>query len=223
MLYCYNEVFAPITRANSIRVILSIANGMDMEIHQMDVKTAFLNGKLDEEIYMQQPKGYIDEKNPDHVRKLHKSLYGLKQAARCWNSVIDKHFKDSGYIQNKVDPCVYVKNNTRNNKNSIMIIAIHVDGLILACNDAPMMATKKKNLHRKFEMKDQGEAHHILGMSISRDRDKRTLTISQGMYLENVLKTLQHAGLLLHQLILIKLSSSCRMMRNLLIYKNTKL
>ncbi len=184
----YNEVFAPVTRANSIRVILSIANAMDMEISQMDVTTAFLHGSLDEEIYMRQPEGYEDQKNPDHVCKLQKSLYGLKQAARCWNGVIDKHFKDSGYIQNRADPCVYVKNTTRNNKKSIMIIAIHVDDIILACNDAQMMDAEKKNLQRKFEMKDQGDAHHILGMSISRDRKKRILTISQKVYLENVLK-----------------------------------
>ena len=184
----YNEVFAPVTRANSIRVILSIANAMSMEIHQMDVKTAFLNGNLDEEIYMKQPKGYVDTKNPDYVCKLQKSLYGLKQAARCWNSVIDQSFKDSGYVQNKADPCVYVKNITRSNKKSIMIIAIHVDDLILACNDAQMMETEKADLQRKFEMKDQGEAHHILGMCISRNKEERTLTISQKMYLENVLK-----------------------------------
>ena len=110
----YNEVFAPVTRANSIRVILSIANAMSMEIHQMDVKTAFLNGNLDEEIYIKQPKGFVDTKNPDYVCKLQKSLYGLKQAARCWNSVIDQSFNHSGYVQNKADPCSYVKNITRN-------------------------------------------------------------------------------------------------------------
>ena len=184
----YNEVFAPVTRANSIRVILSIANALNMEIHQMDVKTAFLNGRLDEEIYMKQPKGYVDNENPDHVCKLQKSLYGLKQAARCWNDVIDNYFKDSGYVQNRADPCVYVKNIIRNGKKSTMIVAIHVDDLILACNDAEMMATEKKDLQGKFEMKDQGEAHHILGMSILRNRDKHILTISQKTYLENVLR-----------------------------------
>ena len=184
----YNEVFAPVTRANSIRVILSIANALNMEIHQMDVKTAFLNGRLDEEIYMKQPKGYIENEHPDYVCKLQRSLYGLKQAARCWNGVIGKYFKDSGYIQNRADPCVFVKKIIRNGKKRTMIIAIHVDDLILACNDAEMMATEKKDLQRNFEMKDQGEAHHILGMSILRNREKHTLTISQRTYLENVLK-----------------------------------
>ena len=83
---------------------------------------------------------------------------------------------------------MYVKNIIRNGKKSTMIIAIHVDDLTLACNDAEMMATEKKDLQREFEMKDQGEVHHILGMSISRNRDKHTLTISQRTYLENVLK-----------------------------------
>ncbi len=84
--------------------------------------------------------------------------------------MIDKRLKDTSYVENKADPCVYVKSTTRNSKNSIVIIAIHVDDIILACNDAQIMAAEKKNLQRKFEMKDQGEAHHILDMSISRDR-----------------------------------------------------
>ena len=75
----YNEGFAPVTRANSIRVNLSIAYALSMEVHQMDVKTAFLNGRLDEEVYMNQPKGYRDTKNPDHVCKLQKSLW-LKES-----------------------------------------------------------------------------------------------------------------------------------------------
>ena len=91
----------------------------------MDVEAAFVDGKLDKEVYMQQPKCYIDEKIPDPVCKLHKRFYGLKQASTCQNSVIEKHFKDSGYIQNKADPCVLVKNITKNNKKSIMIIAIY--------------------------------------------------------------------------------------------------
>lgn len=76
----YNEGFAPVTRAHSIRVILSIANPLNMELHQKDVKTAFLNGRLNEETYMKQPKGCIDHENPHPVCKLQKSLYALKQA-----------------------------------------------------------------------------------------------------------------------------------------------
>ena len=102
--------------------------------------------------------------------------------------MIDKYFKDSGYVQNRADPCVYVKNITRNKEKSIMIIAIHVDDHILACNDKQMMEIEKADLQRKFGIKDQGEAHHILGMSISRNMEKHTLVISQKMLFENFLK-----------------------------------
>ena len=185
----YEEVFAPVARANSLRTILAIANAMDMEVHQMDVKTAFLNGKLTEEIYMQQPEGYVDQKHPDYVCKLHKSLYGLKQSARCWNNVIDEYFKDHGYIQNKADQCVYIKNIIKNQKKSTMIIFLHVDDIIMACNDKEMMKNEKKEMEKKFEMQDL--AHHILGMNISRKRKEHMLRISQRNYLEKVLERFQ--------------------------------
>ena len=81
----YDEVFAPVAKYNSIRTILAIANELDLEVHQMDVKTAFLNGDLDCEIYMNQPEGFIDPERLEMVCKLRKSIYGLKQATRCWN------------------------------------------------------------------------------------------------------------------------------------------
>ena len=85
----YQEVFSPVARYNSIRALFAVANTCDWDIHQMDVKTAFLQGDLDEAIFMKQPEGYIDEERPNHVCRLNKSIYGLKQAARCWNSSID--------------------------------------------------------------------------------------------------------------------------------------
>ena len=93
----YQEVFSPVARYSTIRSLLAVANIYDWEIHQMDVKTAFLQEDLEEEIYMRQPDGYIDNDKPSHVCKLKKSIYGLKQAARCWNSAIDSHLKSNGY------------------------------------------------------------------------------------------------------------------------------
>ena len=103
----YQEVFSPVARCNSIRSLLAVANVCDWEIHQMDVKTAFLQGDLEEEIYMKQPDGYIDEERPDHVYKLKKCIYGLKQAARCWNVAIDTFLLSNGYRKCSADPCVY--------------------------------------------------------------------------------------------------------------------
>ena len=103
----------------------------DWEVHQMGVKTAFLQGDLDEEIYMQQPDGYVNERKPDHVCKLKKSLYGLKQAAHCWNFAIDNFLKWNGYKQVGADPCLYIKSvKQRDGKINFVILSIHVDDIL---------------------------------------------------------------------------------------------
>jgi hypothetical protein len=105
----YDEVYAPVARGNAIRTVLAIANHLDWDIHQMDVKTAFLNGDLDSEIYMKQPPGYVSKQHPDWVCKLENNLYGLKQGARCWNTKIDQYLKKIGYKQCSAEACVYTK------------------------------------------------------------------------------------------------------------------
>ena len=109
----YNEVFSPVVRITTIRSLLALSNAKNWEVHQMDVKTAFLQGNLEEEIYMRQLDGYVSEEYPNHVCKLKKSVYGLKQSARCWNNAIDTFLKSSGYLyqhgQMKSDPCLYMK------------------------------------------------------------------------------------------------------------------
>ena len=89
----YHEVFSPVVRSTSVRLLLALANTLDWDIHQMNVKTAFLQGDLTEDIYMKQPEGYRSKEHPDYVCKLNKSLYGLKQSARCWNSALDSYLK----------------------------------------------------------------------------------------------------------------------------------
>ena len=101
----------------------------------MDVKCAFLNGDIDNEIYMQQPDGYVNNDKPGMVCKLKKSLYGLKQSARCWNLVMDEFLKSSAYVQSTADPCVYSKIVVKNEKKILMLIAVYVDDTILASND----------------------------------------------------------------------------------------
>ena len=105
----YNDVFAPVARYTSIRSIIAIANQLDLEVHQMDVKSAFLNGKLNEEIYKHQPEGFVNAEKPRKVCRLKKSLYGLKQSARCWNIVLDKHLKNSGYTHKVQLICVFIQ------------------------------------------------------------------------------------------------------------------
>ena len=184
----YNEVFAPVARYNSITSVLAIANQLDLHVHQMDVKSAFLNGTLDEDIYMRQPDGYIDKNSPNKVCKVHKSLYGLKQPARCWNLVMDEFLKSNGYLQNAADPCLYSKTVQNGKKSILTIIAVYVDDTILATNDIDILNSEKLNLSKRFEMDDREEIHHLLGMRIKRNRTSRELTIDQSTYLENVLK-----------------------------------
>ena len=92
----YDEVFSPMAQNTSVKSLLALANAHDLEIHQMDVKTAFLNGSLDCEICMSQPEGFVDPDRPNHVCKLKKSIYGLKQSARCWNTTLDEYLKSVG-------------------------------------------------------------------------------------------------------------------------------
>ena len=185
----YNEVFSPVVRNTTVRSLLAISNAKNWEVHQMDVKTAFLQGNLEEEIYMRQPDGYVREDNPDHVCKLKKSIYGLKQSARCWNIAIDTFLKSNGYKQMESDPCLYMKSiKDQNGIIKFVILSIHVDDILLFSNDLSMLNDEKKSIASKFKIDDMGEVKHILGMLIKRDRARGKMTISQSKYLEGVLK-----------------------------------
>jgi hypothetical protein len=157
----YNEVFAPVAKYKSIRTILAIANQLNLEVHQMDVCSAFLNGVLEEDIFMKQPEGFVSEKFPKKVCKLKKSLYGLKQSARVWNKQIDEYLKKSGYVQNTADPCIYYRVEEVDGRSITMIIGVYVDDTILMSNDNETLLEEKKRIGERFEMDDRGEVHFI--------------------------------------------------------------
>ena len=180
----YEETFSPVVKYESLRAVLAIANQHNMEIHQMDVNAAYLNGDIDADIYMRQPEGYINPNNPNKVCKLRKGLYGLKQGGRIWNEKIDKYLKSQGYIPSDADPCIYVKCK----KGKIVIIALYVDDTIIVTNCNDMLHSAKKMLNEKFDMTDLGEVKSILGMSIKRNRKDGVLTINQSAYLRSVLE-----------------------------------
>jgi hypothetical protein len=184
----YEEVFSPVARYSSIRTLLALANAHNLEIHQMDVKTAFLNGSIEHDIYMSQPEGFIDPDHPEYVCKLKKSIYGLKQSARCWNQTLDSFLKKNGYRKSGADNCIYVKSERKaNGVISFVILAVYVDDIIPVSNDVDMLKAEKESLCREFEMVDQGEIHFVLGMSIKRDRTNKVLFINQAKYVESVL------------------------------------
>jgi hypothetical protein len=150
----------------------------------MDVKTAFLNGDIEEELYMVQPKGFVDPKNADKVCKLQRSIYGLKQASRSWNRRFDKVIKDFGFIQTHGEACIYKKVSG----SSVAFLILYVDDILLIGNDIELLSSVKGYLNKCFSMKDLGEAAYILGIKIYRDRSRRLIGLSQSTYLDKILK-----------------------------------
>ena len=114
----YDETFSPVVRSESVRSVISLACREGLKLHQMDVTTAFLNGELDQEIYMKQPKGFTAGGQEHLVCRLKKSLYGLKQSSQCWNQVLDVQLKKMGFQQSPSDPCIYISK-----KDGLFIIA----------------------------------------------------------------------------------------------------
>ncbi|KAK1670359.1 hypothetical protein QYE76_058518, partial [Lolium multiflorum] len=180
----YDETFSPVAKLKSVRILLAIAAFFDYEIWQMDVKTAFLNGDIEEELYMVQPKGFVDPKNADKVCKLQRSIYGLKQASRSWNRRFDKVIKDFGFIQCHGEACIYKKVSG----SSVAFLILYVDDILLIGNDIELLSSVKGYLNKCFSMKDLGEAAYILGIKIYRDRSRRLIGLSQSTYLDKILK-----------------------------------
>ena len=180
----YEETFAPVAKFKSIRTIVAIACELDLELHQMDVKTAFLNGDLEEEVYMKQPDGFVVSGSENKVCKLKKSLYGLKQAPRAWNNKIDGFLKSLGFKQSNEDFGIYI----RNQNGEIFIISVYVDDLILASNSMKSMNEIKQQLSSTFEMSDLGELEYCLGVQVIRDRKAKTIKLSQEKYINEVLQ-----------------------------------
>jgi hypothetical protein len=179
----YEETFSPVVMLKSIRILLSIAAHLDYEIWQMDVKTAFLNGNLEETIYMQQPEGFIKEGQEHLVCKLKRSIYGLKQASRYWNIRFDQAVQSYGFDQCPSEACVY----KRCEGNAVVFLVLYVDDILLIGNNVKMLSSIKAWLFKQFEMKDLGEAAYILGIKLIRDRKKRMLALSQEPYIDDVL------------------------------------
>ncbi|MBY3556105.1 hypothetical protein HGI15_22490, partial [Modestobacter lapidis] len=140
----------------SIRILLSIAAHHDYEIWQMDVKTAFLNGNIEEDIYMEQPEGFTSSGDDHKVCKLQRSIYGLKQASRSWNIRFNEAIKSFGFLQNMDEPCVYKKVSG----SAISFLILYVDDILLIGNDVGMLSTVKLWLSQNFSMKDLGETSY---------------------------------------------------------------
>lgn len=173
----YDEVFAPVARSTTLRMLLSVAGERNYSVRHFDITTAFLNGNLNEEIYMKQPPGFS---TGDKVYRLKKSLYGLKQAARVWNQTLHEALTTNGCDQNETDKCLYVKKED----GKVMFILIHVDDILVAYSDEKLASSTMKNVGKGFEIKDLGEVKHYLGISI--ERKDGNFLISQQKYIDEI-------------------------------------
>ncbi|CAK9820237.1 Retrovirus-related Pol polyprotein from transposon TNT 1-94 [Anthophora quadrimaculata] len=179
----YFDTFAPVVRYESIRILLAIAAKKDYEIMKFDVKTAFLYGDLQEEIYLEQPPGYTNESQPDAVFKLHRSLYGLKQSPKCWNKKFTRFLNEFNLVNIASDKCVFVGVVER---SKVYLVLYVDDGLIISESESAIKSVLdylESNLKITVDRADE-----FLGFEIKRNRERRLLKICQSGYIKRVLE-----------------------------------
>jgi hypothetical protein len=177
----YEETFAPIAKYTSIKTIIALAAKTKWKLHQMDVKTAFLNGINEEEVYIEQPQGFEVEDRKTRVCKLNKALYGLKQAPRAWYRRIDNFLTSLGFTQSKTDSSRYFK--VMNDEPVILLL--YVDDLFLTAKEK-LTTEYKKKLAAEFEMKNLGLMHYFLGLEVWQSQQR--IFLNQGKYAIETLK-----------------------------------
>ena len=181
----YDEVFSPTVRFASTRILLTIAAASDLDVDLIDIKTAYLNGKIDKEIYLMQPEGYVDEQHPDWVCKLVKSIYGIRQAGRIWYQDLDSHLTAMKYPAILSDPCIHIHPGEAADPS---FISHHVDDLLASASKEQMVRIKKE-LAEKYTIVDNGPIEQYLGMQFYRDRATQAIHCYQQGYLKEILKT----------------------------------
>jgi len=179
----FDETFAPVVRIETIRLLLALAAHYSLKIHVVDVIGAYLNGKLNEEIYMQQPQLYED--GTTRVCRLHRTLYGLKQSGRIWNLQLNSSFLKLGFTRLLSDQCVYI----RRQNSDITIVAVHVDDMTVLTSSDALMEQVESELNSEFSIKKLGEIRQLLGMEITRTEESIHLT--QVQYITKILEKYQ--------------------------------
>ncbi|GJR07629.1 retrovirus-related pol polyprotein from transposon TNT 1-94 [Tanacetum coccineum] len=178
----FEESFAPVARIEAIRIFIANAATKNMIIYQMDVKTAFLNGDLQEEVFVSQPEGFEDQENPTHVYRLKKALYGLKQAPRAWYDTLSKFLLANNFFKGAVDPTLF----TRKSGKHILLVQIYVDDIIFASTDHNACNIFSKEISSKFQMSMMGQMLFFLGLQVS--QSPRGIFINQAKYALETLK-----------------------------------
>ena len=178
----YDETFAPVARLESIRILLAYACAHNFKLFQMDVKSAFLNGVINEEVYVAQPPGFVDFEKPNHVFKLKKALYGLKQAPKAWYDRLKSFLVDHKYSMGLVDNTLF----TKKKDSHIIIVQIYVDDIIFGSTCQDLCDDFSKIMHDEFEMSMMGELNFFLGLQIKQLEDG--IFFNQSKYIKDMLR-----------------------------------
>lgn len=158
----FDEVFAPVARLDSVRVLMALAVQLKLEVHHLDVKSAFLNGDLEEEVYVVQPVGFVDEAAPDKVLRLRKALYGLRQAPRAWNAKLDCTLLSLGFQRCPSEHAIYV----RGSGEDQLLLGVYVDDLIVCGASQQGIQNFKQQMQSSFKMSDLGRLTYYLGIEV---------------------------------------------------------
>ncbi|KAK8944151.1 hypothetical protein KSP39_PZI008078 [Platanthera zijinensis] len=178
----FDQTFAPVARLEAIRIFLAYAAYQDFKVYQMDVKSAFLNGDLKEEVYVEQPSGFVDPLKPDSVYKLRKALYGLKQAPRAWYETLTTFLIENKFSRGKIDKTLFL----RESKGKIILVQIYVDDIIFGSTENNLCKKFAKLMQGKFEMSSMGELKFFLGLQVRQTDDG--LSISQSKFTKELIK-----------------------------------
>ncbi|GJT34148.1 putative ribonuclease H-like domain-containing protein, partial [Tanacetum coccineum] len=178
----YDEVFAPVARIEAIRLFLAFASFMGFIVYQMDVKSAFLYGTIDEEVYVSQPPGFVDPDHPTKVYKVVKALYGLHQAPRAWYATLSTFLEKHGYKRGTIDKTLFI----RRNKKDIMLVQVYVDDIIFGSTNKSWCADFEALMQSRFQMSSMGELTFFLGLQVKQNKDG--IFISQDKYVADMLK-----------------------------------
>ncbi|GJU17129.1 putative ribonuclease H-like domain-containing protein [Tanacetum coccineum] len=184
----YDEVFAPVARLEAIRIFLAFASYMGFIVYQMDVKSAFLYGKIDEEVYVSQPPGFLDPKNPQKVYKVVKALYGLHQAPRAWYATLSTFLLKNGYRRGTIDKTLFLKKD----KHDIILVQVYVDDIIFGSTKKSWCDEFEALMKSRFQMSSMGELTFFLGLQVKQKEDG--IFISQDKYVAEILKKFDFAN-----------------------------
>jgi len=178
----FEEIFSPVARLETVRLFLAIGAQREWKFFQLDVKSAFLNGDLKEEVYVLQPEGFVINGKEEMVYHLHKALYGLRQAPRPWYGRIDAQFSQMGFIRSSNEPTVYTK---MQGNSDVLLLCLYIDDILYMGSSEELLVEFKENMMKIFEMTDMGPLRYFLGLEVK--QKKGCIFVSQQRYVEDLL------------------------------------